>query len=1172
MKILSNSTAIGHNSPDGNDLCATFEAVIGEAPERLWIAVPWAYSSTNDPWIRGFIADVAHAKKRGVDVRVYLRPDPANRHAVSVWQAAGVRVVQATARVRYLHTKAVVTEKAVIVSTANITDTDLYRNANTLTVSSEREAIDDAAASMLFLEEQTAVPSMEHRYVRGDTILPIELRRYLAVDKLNPMQSEAIPRVLHDTANLVVAAPTGAGKTLVAEVALLKECVQKGKAGIYLVPMRAIASEKQGDWQRLQQKGLSVYKTTGEDEAFSLQEALKADIIVTTPEKLDSITRRTANTRLADRVGVIVVDEVHLVDDETRGPALEALLTRIHLAFPAARLIAMSGTILNAQTVADWLQADLYQSTWRPVTLITHMAPYIESGDRTRDEQERDAITARIAQETVDEDGAVLVFCGSRRGVETCTLSIGDHMSLGMPAHGIQVDHPVLRRSLDRGVVFHHAGLTSGDRATVEQLYRSGVVKVLVATSTVAAGVNLPARVVIVRDLQLGSTDMSAPVLGQMAGQAGRAGLETEGRCFVLTGQTSVRRTEGLLRGRPIASHLGDDLETHLNAEIALGIVRSRDDADAWYRRTMHAHTPGTRIDIMAALTYLLDNNFIVEQSGGLEPASLGRSTSDAMISVQSAQALDAFVARCRPETPGVAALEQDLLLAACGLPIEFATLPSYKAEEPTLKDIAAQDRRMRDWPMGRVRYLATAASLLSGIAPQSLPFEAASARATAVRNDVPRFLRFIARRADERRPGAPTLLVAAHDLAVTLEYGIAERGAGFLIEVIKRSYPPDDMRKRRVQKTYAALRAQDIETVEAATPHLPPVSQSLATARPAGPLSIESIGEALIIRFAHGRSSMCGHVRVRFGEIDDIISIDGSDPREIRLPSLEKRGAYGLHQVTIEILLTSLVNPGLWAYAAYNEVIDIPRPQPDYVRIHALLRDTGGMTYQRKAQDGKPNRFSSWPWRPPSPPMGNDAVPDCVGRAALLLSQRLSLPPDKAHAVDCLLRPRKLLPGYHQRRPLRGICGEDQITRAEGAHLAAALLRHMKVEAQVMRARLDGEESLLCAWRYHDTWYGLPIWPAHLIETHDQVVQGWRPVDSVAAPVSREGWSVIETYNHLESRQLSFVVADDTTLSTRPLCPECRSPMKKRAGYNVFWGCERYPTCKGIRSIEQAS
>jgi helicase len=243
-----------------------------------------------------------------------------------------------------------------------------------------------------------------------------------------------VPKVLHQRENLVIAAATGSGKTLVAEVALLQEALERGRTGVYLAPMRAIAAEKRDDWQRLEKAGIRIYKTTGEDDAFDPSQASAAQIIVATPEKWDSVSRRYLSPDLVAKIGVIVIDEVHLVDDDNRGPGLEALLARINLAFPAARLIAMSCTLANADAIARWLGAELHESMWRPIALTTVVIPYPKDANWRDDEVVRNGLAAQIARETVDEDGALLVFCGSRKGVQACAVYLAEALGMGPPA------------------------------------------------------------------------------------------------------------------------------------------------------------------------------------------------------------------------------------------------------------------------------------------------------------------------------------------------------------------------------------------------------------------------------------------------------------------------------------------------------------------------------------------------------------------------------------------------------------------------------------------------------------------------------------------------------------------------------------------------------------------
>jgi ATP-dependent helicase YprA (DUF1998 family) len=527
-----------NDQPSPSEVCQAYNDVLRRARGRFWLAVPWIYSHSHDAWLNTFVEGVAALGRSGADVRAYLRPAQNNAQVVATWRAAGVRIVQDTRAVRYLHAKLVVVDDLALLTSANLIDADLHRNVNQVSVERRPEEVAHWAAFIERLgaaDEPEVETAADSAWEPARQLLPPELLRYFGVEQLNPMQAAAVPRVLHSTRNLVVAAPTGSGKTLVAEAALLDAAVNHRQTGVYLVPMRALATEKRDDWRRFEAAGLHVYKTSGEDDAFDPAQAQRADIIVATPEKWDSVSRRRLPEALVSKIGTIVANEVHLVDEPGRGATLEALLSRIRLAFPGARLVAMSGTLPNGDAIARWLDADLIASAWRPVRLDKIIVPYPEAPRRAEDEAARNAQVAVIAREAMaDGKGTILVFCGSRAGVETCAKTLAQSFELGAPA-GPMPRHPGLRETVQRGVGWHHAGLPTADRKLVEQLFRDGKIRMLVATTTLAVGLNLPASDVIVRDLTLGMTELSSASLLQMAGRAGRPGLQPEGRCYVLT-------------------------------------------------------------------------------------------------------------------------------------------------------------------------------------------------------------------------------------------------------------------------------------------------------------------------------------------------------------------------------------------------------------------------------------------------------------------------------------------------------------------------------------------------------------------------------------------------------------------------------------------------------------
>jgi replicative superfamily II helicase len=1184
-EIISNAGQLGAPDGTGNPLCAAIDSAVNFARRRLWIAVPWVYTRTNSPWLLGLIQRVAGVSARGgVDVRAYLRPNQNNAYAVNLWKQAGVTVVQSTARTRYMHSKVIVSDDAALVMTANLTDTDLFRNVNHISVERERSAVDAAVASVLLLEEDTPEDSGLVEFTRTEELVPPEIHRLLGVDKLNPMQAGAVPKVLHERRNLVVAAATGAGKTLVAEVALLQEALERGRCGVYLAPMRSIASEKKTDWQRLEAGGLRVYKTTGEDDAFDPGQAMNADVIVATPEKWDSVSRRQVPPELISRIGVIVIDEVHLVDDDNRGPSLEALLARINLAFPAARLVAMSGTLSNADAIARWLNADLYESSWRPVTLTTVVVPYPKSKSWRDDEITRNGLAAPIARETVDDGGAVLVFCGSRKGVEGCALHLAEALGQPAPRMGRRVQNAELARALNGGVGFHHAGLGRDDRAIVEQLFRSGAIKVLVATSTVAAGVNLPARVVIVRDLTLGVDDVSAPELLQMAGRAGRPGLEKDGRCYVLAPTERLADVQQMLPGRPIGSHIGDDLATHLNTEIVLGIVRSRADAVSWYGRTLHAHLGNTSLDPGEAIDQLVHGGFALDREDVLEPTQLGRATSDLMIQVGSASALENWLSRRSLRTRDPVALEIELLTAACGYPLEFADLPSRVAENELYEHIKRNHKGAAEWAQGRLRYFAVTCSVLSGVKAEGLPIDNGHSLVAAVQAEVPRFLRFVARRADERQPGAPDLAAASLDLATTLEFGITERGGGVLLEVVKRAYQPDESRRRKVLADYRRLVSDGADSLDAALPDLAPRAREAAEQRPHLAPSIVVSHDNLLLKAGSARRPARVHTRVTTAHREIVYRAESASLAEVELGPVTALGRQGSQCVTVEVFAATL-GGAAWSYASCDATLEVPAPPIDFAGARNALQSRTDAEYDSATSKGFLHRVGEKVFGANPLDAAHQQILDApprVKKAATVLAKGLVTPADKAIAVRTLIAEYEQAPGAQKPRPLSLIADAQEITQFEAAVLATALLRYMGVEAEILSAKLDGESAALCTWRYAGRTYGLPIWTTKYVHVDGATkLEAWTDeADRGEAP--SVGWEVLRAYQRFSRRSLPFALAEAPATSTAapappqsgpqsgtpavngPACPGCGSPMRKRSGkFGPFWGCSRYPDCK---------
>lgn len=207
---------------------------------------------------------------------------------------------------------------------------------------------------------------MELKSIKNN--VPKELYEILEkeINKLRPAQEKAIKKGLLEGKNLLVCTPTASGKTLIAELAAVKSVIEgKGKS-VYIVPLKALASEKYRDFKRRYGKILKVALSIGDIDSADPYLA-EYDLIVTTSEKFDSLTRHHAPW--LSGIATMIIDEIHLLNDTERGPTLEILLTILKSLSKNSQIIGLSATIGNAEELAEWLNADLVVDEWRPVKL-----------------------------------------------------------------------------------------------------------------------------------------------------------------------------------------------------------------------------------------------------------------------------------------------------------------------------------------------------------------------------------------------------------------------------------------------------------------------------------------------------------------------------------------------------------------------------------------------------------------------------------------------------------------------------------------------------------------------------------------------------------------------------------------------------------------------------------
>ncbi len=490
---------------------------------------------------------------------------------------------------------------------------------------------------------------------------------------LHPPQEEAAPLALQGK-SLVVAIPTASGKSLIGYLAALKHVFEQGGKVLYIVPLKALASEKGDELREFASLGVKVSVATGDLDSED-RKLGHADIIVATSEKADSILRHGGSWMSS--VTLTIADEVHLIHDPGRGPTLEVALTKLMLMNPDMQVIALSATISNASMVADWLKAELVSSEWRPVPLREGVyydgELWFSDNGRTAVDGGKDPVWP-LVEGTIKEGGQCLVFVNTRRSTESLATKMAPKMRRLIDGSLTDDDRSILEGEdeatsvgrklatcVEAGVAFHHAGLSSDQRRAVERGFRKGTVKCIVATPTLAAGINLPARRVIVRDIKRydsnnGNVPISVMEVKQMCGRAGRPRFDPYGEA-VLIARSDPERDHIIMSylladSERVYSKLGSEpvLRSHALGLLSTGTASSREGIMDFLKATFmaqHSELLGLREAVDSVVDFFLSEEMLREKDGLLETTFYGKRVSDMYIDPLSAvtmrKALDSW-------------------------------------------------------------------------------------------------------------------------------------------------------------------------------------------------------------------------------------------------------------------------------------------------------------------------------------------------------------------------------------------------------------------------------------------------------------------------------------------------------------------------------------------------
>ncbi|TRZ24597.1 hypothetical protein HGM15179_002544, partial [Zosterops borbonicus] len=442
----------------------------------------------------------------------------------------------------------------------------------------------------------------------------------------NYAQSKALDDLLYTDRNFVICAPTGSGKTVMFELAITRLLMEAPLPWlnikvVYMAPIKALCSQRFDDWkEKFGPIGLTCKELTGDTLMDDIFEIHHADIIITTPEKWDSMTRKWRDNSIVQLVRLFLIDEIHVIKDESRGATLEVVVSRMktvqsslwHLlekrdTVPPLRFVAVSATIPNTQDIAEWLSDSKMPAVClkidedqRPVKLRKVVLGFPCSDNQTEFKFDL-SLNYKIASiiQAYSEQKPALVFCATRKGVQQAAsvlakdakflLSIEQKQRLQGLANSLKDSK--LRDLLTYGVAYHHAGMEISDRKIIEGAFTVGDLPVLFTTSTLAMGVNLPAHLVVIKSTMhyVGGVfqEYSETDILQMIGRAGRPQFDTTATAVIMTRCSTRERYIQMLNGADIIeSSLHRHLVEHLNAEIVLHTVTDVSVALEWIRST----------------------------------------------------------------------------------------------------------------------------------------------------------------------------------------------------------------------------------------------------------------------------------------------------------------------------------------------------------------------------------------------------------------------------------------------------------------------------------------------------------------------------------------------------------------------------------------------------------
>jgi len=481
-------------------------------------------------------------------------------------------------------------------------------------------------------------------------------------EKLYPPQADSVKSGLLDGKSILVSSPTASGKTLIAMLAMISYLSKNTGKVIYLSPLRALAAEKFSEFKKLEKVAIGnkvkVSISTGDYENIE-KHLEKSNVLILTNEKMDSIIRHGAEW--VEEIGLVISDEIHLIGDENRGPTLEMILTQLKLLDTKPQIVGLSATITNSDEIADWLDCKLVKNDWRPVPLTEGVC---DAGEVTMNDGKTFSVERSIRGTPIDlgvqsvkEGGQSLVFAETRNRSKSLATKAADAISQILEKKDLKElektskkilsenEHTELIKTLaflvKKGVAFHHAGLNQNCRETIETEFRKGTIKLLSSTPTLAAGVNLPARRVVISSVNRYNAKVGAnrPIsileYKQLCGRAGRPQYDDYGEAIIVGNGNAEDLINYYIDGKPepIISKITDDksLRTHILSVIVTHPGIKKDEILEFFLQTLgglQSRKPTIKFAIDISLRFLSSEYLIIKKGERYAATEFGKKTS----------------------------------------------------------------------------------------------------------------------------------------------------------------------------------------------------------------------------------------------------------------------------------------------------------------------------------------------------------------------------------------------------------------------------------------------------------------------------------------------------------------------------------------------------------------